>query len=200
MLTLQLEQKGDVVELLLAHGTAIESPDGIRFSPLICAAVGVHPHTIRLLLAHHANVNAAADLQLTPLIVAAGSSNAESVLVLLARARYPLVEVNYNKGRFEPHVLKCRAKPKEYLLDDTAVSECLTVYGSKHKKPVLTPKTQSLASVAALKEKVISVRARTVTANEPISRLKDIPEVENWVNEGQPLHERKDTCQFCGQM
>ncbi|HXT39251.1 MAG TPA: AAA family ATPase [Candidatus Angelobacter sp.] len=41
--------------------------------------------------------------------------------------------------------------------------------------------------------------ARVVTANNPIPRLKEHPALEAWINEGRPLHEGKDTCQFCGQ-
>ena len=111
----------------------------------------------------------------------------------------PLAEVNYNKSRFEPHVLKCKAKPDEQLLDDGAVSECLAVYGSKDKKPALVLKTVSLTSFADLKEKTTSLLARTVTASESIQRLKDNPAVENWVSEGRPLHDGKAACQFCGQ-
>lgn len=92
--------------------------------------------------------------------------------------KIPLAEVNYNKSRFEPHVHSCKAKPDEHLLDDSAVAERLAVYGSKDKKPVLSPKTSPLTSLTGLREKTISLLARTVTASEPIQRLKDNPAVE----------------------
>lgn len=125
----------------------------------------------------------------------------EKALTRYARdfIKTPLAEVNYNKSRFEPHVLQCKAKPDEHLLDAVAISECLAVYGSKDKKPALVPKTASLTSFADLKEKTTSLLARTVTASEPIQRLKDNPAVENWVSEGRPLHDGKAACQFCGQ-
>jgi wobble nucleotide-excising tRNase len=125
----------------------------------------------------------------------------EKALTRYARdfIKTPLAEVNYNKSRFEPHVLKCKAKPDEHLLDDGAVSECLAVYGSKDKKSALVLKTVSLTSFADLKEKTTSLLARTVTASEPIQRLKDNPAVENWVSEGRSLHDGKAACQFCGQ-
>lgn len=125
----------------------------------------------------------------------------EKALTRYARdfIKTPLAEVNYNRSRFEPHVLHCKAKPDEHLLDDSAVSECLAVYGSKDKKPTLIPKTSSLTSFADLKEKTTSLLTRTVTASEPIQRLKDNPAAENWVSEGRPLHDGKAACQFCGQ-
>lgn len=125
----------------------------------------------------------------------------EKALTRYARdfIKTPLAEVNYNKSRFEPHVLQCKAQPDEHLLDAVAISECLAVYGSKDKKPALVPKTASLTSFADLKETTTSLLARTVTASEPIQRLKDNPAVENWVSEGRPLHDGKAACQFCGQ-
>jgi wobble nucleotide-excising tRNase len=126
----------------------------------------------------------------------------EKALTRYARdfIKNPLAEVNYDKRRFEPHVLLCKAKPDEHLLDDSAVSEYLALYGSKDKKPALIPKTSALTSFADLKEKTISLLTRTVTTSEPIQRLKDNPAVENWVREGRPLHDGKAVCQFCGQM
>lgn len=125
----------------------------------------------------------------------------EKALTRYARdfIKNPLAEVNYDKRRFEPHVKSCRAKPGEHLLDDGTVSECLAVYGSKEKKPTLAPKTVLLTSFADLKKRTSSLLARTVTASEPIQRLKDDPAVENWVNAGRQLHEGKEMCQFCGQ-
>ena len=111
----------------------------------------------------------------------------------------PLAEVNYNKSRFEPNVTACKAAPEQHLLDETAVADCLVVYRSTDKKLALVPKTASLTSLAALKEKTASLLVRVVTASNPISRLKVDPTVESWVNEGRPLHDGKDTCQFCGQ-
>jgi wobble nucleotide-excising tRNase len=40
--------------------------------------------------------------------------------------------------------------------------------------------------------------ARVATANISIPRLKENPVVESWVKDGRPLHQGKDTCQFCG--
>lgn len=127
--------------------------------------------------------------------------NIDKALTRYARdfIKNPLSEVNYDKRRFEPHVLHCMTKPDEHLLDDSAVSECLVRYGSRDKKPALIPKTSALTSFADLKEKTIALLARTVTASEPIQRLKDNPALENWVGEGRLLHDGKAACQFCGQ-
>ena len=111
----------------------------------------------------------------------------------------PLAEVNYDKRRFEPKVIECKATPEQHLLDDDTLAECLGVYRSTDKKAALSAKVLSLSSVAELKQKTVSLLARVVTANNPIPRLKESSAVEAWVNEGRPLHAGKDTCQFCGQ-
>jgi len=111
----------------------------------------------------------------------------------------PLAVPNYDKTRFEPRVIECRTVPGSHLLDDENLAQCLTVFRSTDKKLALSAKVVSLSSVAEAKEKVAALLARVVTANIPIPRLKENPAVERWVNEGRPLHDGKDTCQFCGQ-
>jgi wobble nucleotide-excising tRNase len=113
--------------------------------------------------------------------------------------KIPLAEVNYDKRRFAPHVRDCKANPEENLLDESAIAECLAVYGSKDKKPALTPKVSTLSSFARLKERTTSLLERTVTGSKRIERLKDNPAVENWVNAGRQLHDGQAACQFCGQ-
>lgn len=124
----------------------------------------------------------------------------EKALTRYARdfIKIQLAEVNYDKRRFEPHVLRCKAKPEDDLLNDDAVGECLAIYRSTDKKSALTPKTISLTSLSNLKERSTALLARTVTT-KPLPRLTDVQAIENWVNTGRPLHEGKDTCQFCGQ-
>jgi wobble nucleotide-excising tRNase len=50
-----------------------------------------------------------------------------------------------------------------------------------------------------LRRATASLLDRTVTGNKAIARLKENPEVEKWVKQGQSLHIGKDACQFCGQ-
>lgn len=111
----------------------------------------------------------------------------------------PLAEVNYDKRRFEPKVIECKAMSEQHLLDDNALAECLAVYRSTDKKDALSARVLSLSPVAELKRKTALLLARVVTANNPIPRLKESPAVEAWVNQGRPLHAATDTCQFCGQ-
>ena len=129
------------------------------------------------------------------------AADIEKALTSYARdfIKNPLSEVNYDKRRFEPRVIECKNEPDKHLLDDAVLAECLAVYRSTDKKPVLSLKVVSLSSVTKLKEKTASLLARVVTANNPIPRLKENPTVESWVNDGRPLHDGKEECQFCGQ-
>lgn len=128
-------------------------------------------------------------------------SSIDSELTRYARdlIKNPLSVPNYDRTRFEPKVIARKAAPDDFLLDDTELNRCLSVYRSTDKKPTLTPVLASLSSVEELRRKAESLLGRTVTGNRPIARLKENPEVEKWVKEGQPLHIGKDTCQFCGQ-
>ena len=111
----------------------------------------------------------------------------------------PLAVPNYDKTRFEPKVIECKIDPEKSLLMDDALAECLAVYRSTDKKPSLSTKAMVLSPVAELTKKVAFLLAKVVTSNNQIFRLKENPAVEKWVKDGRPLHDGKDTCQFCGQ-
>lgn len=111
----------------------------------------------------------------------------------------PLGVPGYDKRNFAPIVAKCRPNPETYLLDDETLAQSLAVFRSTDKKPALVLKTILLSSIADAKEMATAVLARVVTANKPITRLKENPEIESWVKEGRLLHNNKTECQFCGQ-
>lgn len=112
----------------------------------------------------------------------------------------PLGVPNYDKTRFEPKVKVCKLAPDDFLLDDTGLQNCMSVYRSTDKKPAVTPISACLASVEELRKKAKSLLERTVTGNNPIASLKDNPEAEKWVKLGQSLHAGKGSCYFCGQI
>ncbi len=130
------------------------------------------------------------------------AADIEKALTSYARdfIKNPLSEVNYDKRRFEPRVIECKDEPDKHLLDDADLSEYLAVYRSTDKKAAISAKAVSLSSVTELREKTSSLLARVVTANNPIPRLKENPALEIWVNDGRPLHDGKEECQFCGQL
>jgi len=125
----------------------------------------------------------------------------EKALTSYARdlIKNPLAVPNYDKTRFEPKVVACSADPGRYLLDDETLRHAHAVFRSTDKKPTLSAKVVSLSSVAEAQEKLAALLGGVVTANIPIPRLQEHPAVERWVNEGRPLHDSRDTCQFCGQ-
>lgn len=106
---------------------------------------------------------------------------------------------NYDKTRFEPKVIECSSNPESHPLDNEALNLNLSTYNSTDKKLAISKVEIALSSIVDLKKKATSLLARVVTANVPIERLRDNPTIERWVRDGQPLHQGKDTCQFCGQ-
>lgn len=128
-------------------------------------------------------------------------SDIQKALTIYARdfIKTPLPVLNYDKTRFEPRVIECKADPESHLLSDEELSQCLSIYRSTDKKDALRPKHVQLSSVADAREAATALLARVVTANISIPRLKENPTIEGWVKSGRPLHRDKDTCQFCGQ-
>jgi len=112
----------------------------------------------------------------------------------------PLSVPGYDKTRFEPKVVAYKDDPAKYILDDAALAQTLTVYRSADKKAALTPTTNSLTLLKALRDRAENLFAKTVTAARPIPRLVEDPSVEKWVEQGRHLHDGKTTCQFCGQV
>lgn len=113
--------------------------------------------------------------------------------------KIPLSKPNYNKTNLEPIVDRCKTAPESYLLDDAAVEECLSVYRSTDRKPLISENAGAISPISPVEKAVAEVLRRVVTESNPIPRLKENPAVENWVNEGRPLHTATTTCQFCGQ-
>lgn len=111
----------------------------------------------------------------------------------------PLQVPNYDKKRFEPKVEVCAKDLSKYILDDVALHESHAVYRSSDKKPKIPEITNTLSPIVDIETKARSLLARVVTANKPITRLLNNPQVESWVGQGRSLHKRADSCQFCGQ-
>jgi len=131
-----------------------------------------------------------------------GQTEASLEKALSAKARdaikNPLGVPNYDKTRLEPRVLECMGAPEGLLLDDDSLSKFSAQFLSKDKKDPLSKVTAALASLDALRAAASNALARSVTSQR-IPRLVDSPAVERWVDEGRPLHEKAETCLFCGQ-
>jgi wobble nucleotide-excising tRNase len=130
----------------------------------------------------------------------AKAEDIEKALTRYARdcIKNPLAHVNYDKRKFEPRVVECKEKVDEYLLDSESVEKYLAVCSAKEIKQSLVQKVCRLTSCSELVEKTALLLARTVTASNPIQRLKEDPQVERWVSDGRQMHEYKTVCQFCG--
>jgi len=113
--------------------------------------------------------------------------------------KIPLHVPDYDKKRFEPKVKISAKDPNRYLLDDQTLSQSLVTFRSTDKKPTLSSVDNSLSSLSQLTSDVASALSTEISRNKPIPRLVDNPKVESWVQQGRPLHEGQEMCQFCGQ-
>lgn len=111
----------------------------------------------------------------------------------------PLNVPSYDKTKFQSKVELCKDRSTDFVLDEADLVSCTASYNSNEKKPLLSTKSLAFTSLAEIRDEVTSLLERVVTESNPISRLKDDPLLEKWVNEGRLLHEEKTTCQFCTQ-
>jgi wobble nucleotide-excising tRNase len=110
----------------------------------------------------------------------------------------PLGVPNYDKTRFEPKVLACMDAPEKDLLDDESVSRYSSQFLSKEKKDALNEVVLTIGSLDTLKARASQALSKCV-ASQRIQRLVNNPVAERWVDSGRPLHEKIETCLFCGQ-
>ena len=106
---------------------------------------------------------------------------------------------NYDKRHFEKDVASVRESHSKHLLNEQTEERYLSVLRATEKKASCPAAEMKLPALAEIEKKAANVLARVVTANSPVSRLKDNPQVESWVKQGRALHEDKTSCQFCGQ-
>lgn len=115
------------------------------------------------------------------------------------RIKNTLQRPSYDKRPFELKVAACKMSPDSYLLDDktlaATISTCLGTDRRSEIGEISSPPTLLSAAKAAVE----ALLGRVVIASKPLPRLQADGKLERWVNDGRPLHEGKDTCQFCGQ-
>jgi wobble nucleotide-excising tRNase len=124
----------------------------------------------------------------------------DKVFIAAARdnIKTPLKRLNYDKNQFASRVDLCKAAPEKGILSDSDFARAWDIYNSTDKKALIPslPKATftSLSSLAGRLAEPSSRSVKSVT----IKALADSPELEQWVNKGRALHERKTDCQFCG--
>lgn len=87
-------------------------------------------------------------------------------------------------------------KIESYLQDDTK-------FAALKKTAITTSKLGPVSEITIDANKSIGTKTKdllkkTVTPSKTLQRLRENPELENWVRTGQFLHKTKTACEFCG--
>lgn len=104
---------------------------------------------------------------------------------------------NYTKRYLEPIVQDIAEEPEENLLSDKQKEKFLSDYRSTEKKEQINEIEKNITDLPSSINKTNKLLNRTVTA-VIIEKLKENPELNEWVKKGKELHQDKSYCEFCG--
>lgn len=103
----------------------------------------------------------------------------------------------YDKRKLRNSLEKIESEPKKYFLNEKTVQELLATLKSspKDKLPEIPVEVLNQNKIEETEE----ILDRTVVA-QVIERLKNNPELNDWVRKGLDLHNGKKKCEFCGSL
>lgn len=101
----------------------------------------------------------------------------------------------YNKRKFRKNLEKIQSYPKKYCLDKQEVSDLV-----KMLIAIPMDKLSEIYLNVLSQDKLIEIKEtlKITLISQIIDRLKDNPELNNWVRKGLNLHRGKNKCEFCG--
>ena len=104
---------------------------------------------------------------------------------------------NFTKVHFEPDVSKVVMPNITNLLSPESVQKLIATYKSTDKRDNIALLTVLIPNVNQISTTTHNVLKTTVTA-KIIERLRNNPELNEWVKVGKGLHIDQEKCQFCG--
>ena len=122
----------------------------------------------------------------------------ETALTSKARDIKNLLSIpNYNKNKFQPVVAEVLDDIQKHILSTKEIQKAISTYKRTDKKDPVTQILLDLPKLSGLISDVSSCLATTVKA-KVIERLRENPQINQWVKEGKELHQGKAVCEFCG--
>lgn len=103
----------------------------------------------------------------------------------------------YDKRGLRDSLEKIESEPKKYCLNEKTVQELLATLKSSPKDRLKEISVEILDQNKI--EETEEILDRTVIA-QIIERLKNNPEINDWVRKGLILHKGKERCEFCGNL
>jgi len=118
----------------------------------------------------------------------------ENKLTIKAR-ELDRIKPPYDKRKLRSALEKIKSDPEKFCLNEEDVQKLLEASKASHKNKVseISIKTLPQNKITEIKE----ILDRTAVS-QAIERLKNNPEVNEWVRKGLVLHKGKDKCEFCG--
>lgn len=103
----------------------------------------------------------------------------------------------YDKRGLKNSLEKIESEPEKYCLNEKSLQELLATLKSspKGKLPEISFEVLGQNKIEETEE----ILDRTLVA-QIIERLKNNPELNNWVRKGLDLHKGKERCEFCGSL
>lgn len=102
----------------------------------------------------------------------------------------------FDKSKLEEKIESIADSYESYILPEDKKVNTLDTYRSK-KPEKITFKSPQLKLSTFISE-VEDILSEKVTAQQIIEKLKENPELSDWVRAGIPLHKNEKECQFCG--
>ncbi len=103
----------------------------------------------------------------------------------------------FDKSKLKENIEKINTNISNYILSDDEENKNLRLYRDQTNYQTINPLSLELKA-DLLYQQVRNVCERKITAQQIIEKLKNNPELNQWVRKGLDLHKNEKYCQFCG--
>ncbi|MGC8769925.1 MAG: AAA family ATPase [Brevinematia bacterium] len=102
-----------------------------------------------------------------------------------------------DKTRLESQISKIKENYKEKIFSEADRDKKLSIYRNQRQYENIAEIKIDLKSNQFIQE-CNQLLSKKITAQQVIEKLKENPQLNNWVREGLRLHQQETICQFCG--
>lgn len=103
----------------------------------------------------------------------------------------------FDKNFLEKKIEQIKEKYQSLIFSDHDLQTKLDAYRSPTSYEALK-EIQIQFQLDILTNKVNEIRSKKISAQEAIHKLKENPNLNQWVRQGMELHKNEEECQFCG--
>lgn len=103
----------------------------------------------------------------------------------------------FDKNKLKENIENFNTNIQNYILSDDEENKYLRLYRDQTNYQTINTLPLNLEA-NSIYQKVKNVCEREITAQQIIEKLKNNPELNQWVRKGLDLHNNEEYCQFCG--